>query len=411
MPRAVCAIALAGLALAGCGGAHVERTKGPSNDVLLAAELAIVAEGPCAKLAVEAVGERRFLVYGDTGYELSDWSAGEKLAAAQSLIEITPQGPLRNHAMLEGLPRNGRGYLPADIEIGADSTGTPWLASIDARYAPRGTGALFERTMKAYSFSEQGWRPAPGDVPLDMGSGKLADVSAADACEQPGLRFVALTHAFGADGSLIIAGRCQDESHINYADTTLVVAHAAKGAPEWSYARLPKTSRLDGIVNVAASAVNARDAWLTAFEPYAPTDGRPAYLAHFDGTQWKEVETGIDDGLMSVAGTTDGALYLAGGRALYRRSADGAVARVTLPPLRYARGGPELHVHRVRVFPAGDVWVEAGYRVRRPTGEGGEPSDVWASALFSNRVLPLPLYCDAREEAFAAIMEIEGVAP
>ncbi|MBL8743460.1 MAG: hypothetical protein JNK04_20260, partial [Myxococcales bacterium] len=56
-------------------------------------------------------------------------------------------------------------------------------------------------------------------------------------------------------------------------------------------------------------------------------------------------------------------------------------------------------------------WVEAGDRLRRPTGEHGEVSDVWASALFSNRVLPLPLYCDAREDALTAIVEIEGVAP
>jgi hypothetical protein len=403
------ALALGFLVVGGCGGARVDTAKpvGPA----LAAELRAIAEGPCAKLSVEAVGERRFLVYGDTGYELGDWAAGEQLAAAQSLIEITAVGPAQNHAMLEGLPRDARGYLPAAIELGSDSTGTPWLASIDTRYAPRGTGALFERTSRVYRFQGGGWQRAPDNAPLDLGKGSLPDVSAHDACEDGALRFVPLTHSFATDGSILIAGRCQDESHINYADTTLVVAHATKGESEWSYARLPKTSRLDGIVNVALHAASSADAWLTAFEPYAPTTGRPAYLAHFDGSQWREIDTSIEDGLMSVAGAADGTLYLAGGRALYRRAPNGQTARVELPPLRFTRGAPELHIRRVRVFPAGDVWVEAGYRVRRPTGERGEASDVWASALFSNRVLPLPIYCDAREEASAAMVEIEGVAP
>jgi hypothetical protein len=403
------AIAIGGLLLAGCGGPRVLVAKpaGPA----LAPDLRAIAEGPCAKLSVEAIGERRFLVYGDTGYELGDWAAGEQLAAAQSLIEITAEGPAQNHAMLEGLPRDARGYLPAAIELGSDSTGTPWLASIDTRYAPRGTGALFERTSRAYRFRDGGWQSSPDNAPLDLGKGSLPDVSAKDACEDGALRFVPLTHSFATDGSLLIAGRCQDESHINYADTTLVAAHARKGASEWSYARLPKTSRLDGIVNVSLHAASSGDAWLTAFEPYAPTTGRPAYLAHFDGAQWREIDTSIDDGLMSVAVSADGTVYLAGGRALYRRAPSGETARVELPPLRFTRSTPELHVRKVRVFPAGDIWVEAGYRVRRTTGERGEASDVWASALFSNRVLPLPIYCDARENAVSAMVEIEGVAP
>ena len=31
-------------------------------------DLALFAEGPCSKLAVQPVGDRRFLVYGDSGY-------------------------------------------------------------------------------------------------------------------------------------------------------------------------------------------------------------------------------------------------------------------------------------------------------------------------------------------------------
>ena len=410
MAKVAVRLALGALLVSGCGGqpalGNAPRATTPLRD-----RLALVAEGPCAKLSIEAVGERRFIVYGDTGYELSDWAAGEALAAAQSLIEITPEGPVRNHAMLEGLPRDGRGYLPAAIELGSDSTGAPWLASVETRYAPRGKGALFERTMRSFTFRDGGFRPAPDGAPLDLGKGTLPDVSAEDACEERGLRFVALTHGFAADGTVLIAGRCQDESHINYADTTLVVAHAPKGARKWSYARLPKTGRLDGIVNVSIHVENGADAWLTAFEPYAPIEGRPAYLAHFDGSQWMEVESGIDDGLMSVSGLGDGSLYLAGGRGLYRRNANGDVIRIELPPLRFVRGPTALHVRRVKAFASGDVWVEAGYRLRRPTGEHGEVSDVWASALFSNRVLPLPLYCDAREDALTAIVEIEGVAP
>lgn len=377
----------------------------------LADDLRTIAEGPCAKLSVEAAGERRFIVYGDTGYELADWAAGEQLAAAQSLVEITTAGVVRNRLMLEGLPADGRGYVPASLELGVDSIGVPWLSSIDTRYAPRGTGALFERTSRSYSHRGGAWQPLAEGAALDLGPGSLPDVPTAEACESQTLKFVALSHAFARDGGVFIAGRCQDASHIAYADTTLVVAHARKGAKEWELARLPRTSRLDGIVNVALFAHRADDAWLTAFEPYANTNGRPSYLVRFDGSQWREVELDIDEGLMSVAGDAEGNVYFAAGRGLYRRSSAGVVERIPLPPLRFTNAQPELHVRRVSAFSSGELWVEAGYRVTRPTGERGEPASGWASVLFSNRVLPLPLYCDAREMAFDALVEIEGSSP
>jgi hypothetical protein len=399
---------LLALGLTACGATNSPSGINPESAAKLELELHTVAEGPCAKLSVEGVGDRRFLVYGDTGYELADWSAGEKLPAAQSFVEITKKGPARNRALLEGLPRDARGYMPFSIELGSDTNGTPWLVSVDTRYAPRGTGALFDRSSQAYLYRQDQWREAPDNSSIGLGKGSLPDLSESEACAQSGLRFVALTHASSADGAVVIAGRCQDGSHINYSQTTLVAAHAKTTDSAWRYTRLPKTNRLDGIVNVALHAEGASNVWLTAFEPYAAIDGRPAYLAHFDGSQWREIDTDIDNGLMSVTGGPDGVLYLAGGRGLFRRHSDGKVERVKLPSLRFIREAPELHVRRVKRFPAGDLWVEASYRVRRATGEGGELSDVWASALFSNRAMPLPIYCDARETAFNALVEIEG---
>lgn len=377
---------------------------------LVLGDLHLVAEGPCARLSVAAMGERRVIVYGDTGYDLHDWSAGEQLSAAQSLVEITKQGVRRNKTLLRGLPTNARGYVPGNLELGEDSTGNGWLLRIDTRYAPRGTGSLFVRELDPYELSAGGWARSEGETPLDLGpvARGLPDVPVLDACEDKALRFVPLAWDRAEDGTLLVAGRCQDDSHIAYMDTTLVVAHAAPGASSWEFGQPPRSSRLDGIVNLSIHARSRDEAWLTAYEPFNPVDGRQSYLARWDGARWTELDLEIDEGLMSVTSDAEGRLFLAASRGLYRRDVNGECTKISLPPLRYTQQQPELHVHDARVFGAGDLWVEASYRVKVRGGERGETTEIWASALYSNVKTQSPLYCDAAEEAGKALAEVEG---
>lgn len=380
----------------------------PRPPGLTLGQLSVVAEGPCPRLSMTAAGGRRLLVYGETGYDLHDWAAGERLAAAQTLAELTPAGFVRNPELLRGLPRDARGYVPGSLLAGSDGAGAGYLLRVSTRYAPRGTGALFTREHEPYELTDSGWAPATGSSPFDLGpvTRGLPEAPLAEACASPAPHFVPLSTARAGDGSLFVAGRCQDESHIAYEDTTLVVLRAAAGARKWDVARLPRTDRLSGIVNVDLHARSAGEAQLVAYEPYQPVAGRHSYYVRWDGERWRERDLGIDEGLMSVTADSAGRTYLATSGHLYRLEGE-AVIRVELPPLRWVREQPQLHVHDVEVLMDDDLWVEASYRARAPLGEHGEVGELWASALFSTARLPRPLYCDARELAERALSEVE----
>lgn len=369
-----------------------------------------MAEGPCARLSMEVAGKRRYLVYGETGYELGDWQAGEIFAAAQSIAEVTPEGVVRDANLFRGLPLDARGYVPGSLELGVDRRGRPWLHRITTRYAPRGQGTLVERDIDAFGTGDEGWVRSSDADGFDMGlAGRdLPEVPMREACDDEKLRFVPLASSLAADGTVFVAGRCQDEGHIAYAETTLVVAHVAPDAERWSWHRLPKSTRLDGIVNMDVFGRSAREAWVVAFEPFAEIQGRQSYLMRWDGSAWREENLDLDEGLIRIAGDAEGRIYLAAGRALYRREVDGKVQKMPLPPLRFTKTQPDLHVHHVTVDRQNDLWVEASYRVRVPVNARGDKSDAWGSVLYSTARLGNPLYCDAREEAEAALAEVEG---
>lgn len=397
----------------GCAGGTQDSAGGRPAPIpaTLGAELALVAEGPCAKLAAYDVAGERVLVYGDTGYELADWTAGERLATAQSMIAIEGTRAGRAPRLTEGLPRDDRGYVPFDLQVERDSLGAPWLLLTDRRYAQHGKGVLFDDRVESCSLAAEGWRKSGSASPVDLGRTKaLPEVPVAEACEDAKLHFVPLAHTYAADGTVLVAGRCQDESHIAYAETTLVVALARPGKTEWEIGRPPRSSRLDGIVNLGLFARRADDAWLVAYEPFVDPKGRHSFLSHWDGRAWREVDVGVDAGFMSVAGTDDGAIYLAAGSTLVKLPPNGAAERVALPPPRFVEPAPEQHITRVSVFQGGELWVESSYRVFVPTTgpDGGGDRKVWASALYSNRRLESALHCDAAEPAERALTTVKG---
>jgi hypothetical protein len=367
----------------------------------------IVAEGPCPKLSVHAIDDRRFLVFGDTGYDLRAWMPGDVLAAAQSMVELRADGAFVVQAMQRGLPRDGRGYVPGDLVLGGSFARAPWLLRIASEHAPSGTGALFARTSEGYLLRERGWERADGPpVERPAAAARLPELPLATMCGA-GLTFVPIAGAPTPEGGLLVGGRCDDDRPANLKKVTLLVAHGAPGGTAWDLRSVPGTELMDGIVNVALFARSTADAVLVAYEPFKPPAERKSFAARWDGKAWRDWNVPVDEGLMSVAGTPDGALWLAASRAVHRIDAAGKASKVPLPPLRHARGEAEgLHLHTVRAFGA-EVWIEGSYRVyvQREDGKGRAP--MWASALFSNVPAPRPLYCDAREPADQAVFEVE----
>jgi hypothetical protein len=396
------------LCLAGCGGG-IEATRARPFDPS-SSSFAVAVEGPCSKLSMQAVGERRFLVYGETGYDLRGWLPGDSLAAAQSLAELRDGRLSRNRALLEGLPTNAGGYVPADLALGGSFERGVWLLAITAHYAPFERGVLFEREVEGFELRAHGWERASGALPVDMPpeASRLPALAADSVCGKPGLSFIALASAVTRAGGVLVAGQCDERKPTRTRQGGLLVAHGRPNASEWALAELPRTDELDGIVNLDLYARSDDDAVLVAYEPFRQLHERRHYLARYDGSSWRAEEPEVDDGLMSVDGADDGSLWAAGSRALYFARKQGVFEKIALPPLRFATAKPaDLHVHTVHVLAPDEIWVEASYRVALPAPDGRGTAPAWAGALFGTRKLSHTVVCDAREPAESALFEVE----
>lgn len=402
-----CALAAATATLAlGCGGAAVP-TDAPARPGGRPGELAIVAEGPCARLSIETVGPRRFVVFGDTGYDLELWVPGERLAAAQSFVELTVEGAWLRDDLARGLEHDDRGYVPARVELGGSFERSAWARLVTTRYAPHGTGKLFERSARLFARAGERWEPIEGDGPADLpaSAAGLPALLEEGVCPD-GESFEPLAWATSPGGGLFSAGRCQPASITPSATPHFVVQHGAPRAQAWRSTALPEAPFLTGHVNGALFARTEDDVWFAAYEPFARVDARHDYLARWNGSAWQRVELDLPEGIMSVAETDDGTLYLAAGRGLFRRDAAGEITRVTLPPPALVRGAPELHVHTVRLLAGHELWVEASYKVRAPSSDGKAETSAWASVLYGPSQ-GRHYHCDARLPAAEAFAEIE----
>lgn len=353
---------------------------------------------------MRAIGDRRLIVYGDTGYDLRGWLPGDELAAAQSIAVLSPGGPGLDPSLLRGLPRDARGYVGAELELGGPSLDEAWLLRIDTRYAPGGTGLLFERRSEGYRLGPEGWstRGAGTHVERPRATAQLPALPEASMCTE-GLHFVPLASTSSPAGGVIVAGRCDDDAPQNLPEPDLVVAHGRPGASRWQLARAPLASELDGIVNLDLDARSDDDVLLVAWEPFEPIDRRDTYAARFDGRAWRALHPPVERPLLSVARRRDGTAYYATGRELYRVDATGRVEEVALPMPRYARGEREdLYVRRVDVVDE-ELWVEASYRVN----VGEQQAPLWASVLYGDRALDFTLHCDMREPADAALTVVD----
>lgn len=372
--------------------------------------LHVVAEGPCAKLSVQTISDRTFVVYGDTGYDLHDWAAGEQLAAAQAVVEIKDGTAHHLRGFTEGLPLDAGGYVPADLRLGGSFADRAWLVATDTRYAPRGKGALFAREARSYVLAGSAWqaRREASPVELPSSAASLPALPEASMCPE-GTRFVVLAATVHAHGDVHQAGRCQGEGPISAERAPIWIAHGAPGSARWEVHRAPESHVLDGIVNVAFWSRRPDETWMVAYEPFKPPAERQPYLARWDGRVWAQVETGLPEGLMSVTGTADGVLWIAAGRGVYRMSPGGTITPVPIPALRFADEAhpASMRLHTVRATGPDDVWIEGAYRARVPPKDGkGNPTEQRASVLFRSKPAAAH-FCDAREPAELAFTRVD----
>lgn len=393
--------------LAGCSGG-APAVGAPSREAGPAA-LVVVAEGPCPKLSVQALGERRLLVFGDTGYDLHAWMPGEPLAAAQSLVELVPGGAARDERLSSGLPTDERGYVAADLSLGGASEASAWLVRTTSRYEPSGRGALFERSSEGALLGPTGWRAAPAGAVVERPARAAALPSALPSACGAELSFVPLASISTPSGGVVIAGRCADRGPTNLPSPLLRVLHGRADAREYRVEAGPDGTALDGIVNLALAAGSDDDVWLAAWEPFEPPERRRPFVARWDGARWTRERLALREAPMSLARTSDGALWLATGKGLHRRDRAGHLEAVAVPMPHFAEGRrDDVYVHTVRAF-GDEVWVEASYRVTLDQKAG----PTWASALYRMAPRPPPrvVYCDAREPAERAVTLVESRAP
>ena len=299
-PRAARSLALASALLAGaCGGAPSQPERAPAARSFAIGGLRIAAEGPCSHLAVHAIGDRRVLVFGDTGYDLAGWLPGDEIPAAQSIAVLTPDGAGRDPALLRGLPTDARGYVPGHLVVGGHAAHDAWLLRVTTRYAPGGGGALFARASEGYRLGERGWRVTAGS-PVDRPpSTRGLPELPTGACGE-GHTWIPLASAT-TRGGVLVAGRCDDPRVPNPSEASILVAHGRPGATAWEVARIPGTSNLDGIVNVDLAARADDDAVLVAWEPFVPLERRQPYAARWDGRRWAVLAIDRPGGYLGVA--------------------------------------------------------------------------------------------------------------
>jgi hypothetical protein len=390
------------IALVGCvSGSTIPSPEADAARSFAVGPFRVAAEGTCARLSVAALGTRRVLVYGDTGYDLAGWLPDDEVPAAQSLAVFGVRGAGRDERLLEGLPRDDRGYVPGSLEVGGSDDANGWLLRVTTRYAPGGVGALFARTSQGYRLGPRGWSRVEGSpVERPRSVAGLPDLPTS-ACGD-GATFVPLASAT-TRGGVMVAGRCDDARIPNPPAATLLVAHGRPSAISWEMRRVPGTENLDGIVNVAIDARTDGDAALVAWEPFVPLEKRRSFAARWDGSAWGAVTLGVPGGYLDVAHEAPGALLVVNGRGAYRVDAAGRVTRLALPAPASARGAAsDVYVRAAHVFDR-EVWIETSYRV----WPARDRPAVWASALLTNAAIPRPIHCDASEPADRALAETE----
>jgi hypothetical protein len=394
-----------------CGKPAAAPSSGAPNS-----PLSVAVEGPCSKLRVWDAGDALAIVFGTYGLE-----GATPTEARQSLGTAQAFGFMRNGkldvqpAFFNGLPRDNRGYVTADIELGGRMPHGAWLARVDTKMARIDKGALFERRRSYLVWEPAGagnpkgrWTESPAGADVVLSGLRTPPLVEGTICtrlssqeEGGAVHFARHATERLPSGEVITAGRCEDERQI--AKSGVVVATLARETEAWSLAEMPASPMFETIVNVDLVYAKRGDAYLYAYTPYDESP-RPPYVMHFDGQGWTPATLPFDGPIVSMAHSDDGTIWaVARFRELFRKPPNGEWASVPLAPAQFSdRVPPDVRIIEVQST-GKDVWVHAAYPIVIRDKKDADPKPGRAHILYTTRAWERPLFCDAASPATEAV--------
>lgn len=253
---------------------------------------------------------------------------------------------------------------------------------------PPGSQAVVDHHHASFRWTGAGWsgrdEHGEGLVPTDAPEIRI--------CEgrRQRLGFQPQAASTAPDGTLFVAGRCQNTSMAGLRPPLVMLARLHPGAAEWEGFEAPDTADFEYILSLGLWARSAEEAWLTARDTFPGRSPQP-WLARFEGASLAKVAVPFEGATTSVAGRADGTVWVASGGAVWERGPTGAWVRLRLPELKGA--GP---LEAMGTWSAGrQLWVIA-FATRG--------TEHVAALLRSGETRPAPLRCDPRAPANAALV-------
>lgn len=365
--------------------------------------LSLAIEGPCPKLRVWDTGKELALVYGTYGLEgATPIEARSRLSSEQAFGFLRAGGVELRPALYVGLPRNARGYVPLDIELGGTFPQGAWLSRVDTRLAKANQGALFERSRNYLVWEGGRWTESPTGSDVVLSGLRTPPFIEGKICTRLGEGIHFARHATERipTGAVITAGRCEDE--LQRAKSGVLAAMLATEEGRWTVVEMPPSPMFDEIVNVDLVYASRTEAYLYAYTPYDESP-RPAYLHRFDGQRWSPEVVPFAGPIVSMARTADGVLWaVARFRELYARPPNGSWTRIPLPDTRFADRAPtDLRIIEIQAV-GNDAFVHGAYPIVARTKEG-EVHPSRSHVLYTTRPWKKTLFCDAARPAATAV--------
>lgn len=353
--------------------------------------MAVVAEGFCPKLEVTEVAGKPYLLYGTYGLEAVTHSRSNIdhalrdpiLHPRQAIVDLSDGKGRRADGLLEGLPRDGLGFVDGDLEMGGGGKLPPWLVRTQTVHGGIGGGAMFSRQHDYYAWRGGRWEIADGRPTI---APSAPDVRASKACAGTGHELDVLVQKTVDSGERFAVVACVDDKK---RQVRILLGAYSPRAGAWTLSDAP-VAHVDAALNAGIVVRGPDDVYVHAWAPYERGDGTP-FLVHFDGARWT-VEPGPSPmQTTSLAAEPDGTVWAVARWSEVRRRPPGAGWQtVALPdPLLVKTRPPKLSVLAVQVV-LGKVYVHAAYGVE----VGGEPERVH---VLYGPSLAQPLQCDKRE--------------
>ncbi len=352
----------------------------------------MAVEGPCPKLRLAELEGTLVLVHGTYGLEnMVPTAEDPRIVPAQSLAVVKGDQLGVDAKWIEGLPRDSRGWVPLDLELGGRFPENAWLAGVEMSSGRIDKGALLERRRTYFAWEKNQWTESPKERDRVLPGILPPPFPEATICKKhgPEARFGRHSTERLFSGDTLIAGRCEDALH--RAVSGVLVASFVAGRSEWTVHEAPPSPLEAGIVNVDIVYVARKEAYVYAWAPY-DENVRTSYLVAFDGSAFTRVEVPFVGPIVSMSRASDGSLWaVAHFESVYRKPKDGPWVEVALPAPRFVEPlPPTLRVLEVQSAD-GATWVHAAYPVEVPRRDRVDASR--NHVLLTTRPWKKPAYC------------------